>query len=64
MNGTFEESKKLSTEMLAVIETKEKAQVDRELSRNRPLRAQNDNTSNDSRISDEAKRVRCLQVFI
>lgn len=50
--------------MLAVVATNEKSHVDRELSRNRPLRAQVDTASNNNRVSDEARRVRCLQVII
>jgi heme/copper-type cytochrome/quinol oxidase subunit 3 len=49
--------------MLSVVITNEKSYVDRELSRHRPLRAQNDTTSNNTRVSDEARRVRCLQVI-
>lgn len=50
--------------MLAVITTNEKSHVDLELARHRPLRAYIDNNSNSTRVSDEVRRVRCLQVRI
>ncbi|KAJ8680180.1 hypothetical protein QAD02_015967 [Eretmocerus hayati] len=62
LNGSDADRRRLSTEMLAVVDTHEKSKLDRELSRNRPLRDQADVTQNNARISDEAKRVRCLQV--
>lgn len=48
--------------MLAVVSTQEKAQIDRELACNRPLRMTFDILSGSERVSDEARRVRCLQV--
>ncbi|OXU29026.1 hypothetical protein TSAR_005154 [Trichomalopsis sarcophagae] len=62
-NGSHSDVRKLCTEMLAVVATNEKSHVDRELSRNRPLRVQIDTASNNNRVSDEARRVRCLQVI-
>ena len=63
-NGTVNEMETLSKEMLSVVATNEKTHVDRDLSRNRPLRAQIDVASNNNRVSDEARRVRCLQVLL
>ncbi|KAL7294393.1 hypothetical protein TKK_0012398 [Trichogramma kaykai] len=64
MNGSNEDVEKVKSEMLAVIETNTQTQVDKELARHRPLRAPVDQTSNGSkRVSDEARRVRCLQVL-
>ncbi|XP_014204493.1 serine/threonine-protein kinase ATR [Copidosoma floridanum] len=61
--GSFQEVRKLSTEMLAVVATNEKTQVDQELLRNRPLRIQVEKVSSNTTVSDEARRVRCLQVI-
>ncbi|XP_011503709.1 PREDICTED: serine/threonine-protein kinase atr-like [Ceratosolen solmsi marchali] len=63
LNGTSNDIRKLNTEILSVIAINKKSHVDKELSRHRPLRTQIDTTSNNTRISDEDRQVRCLQVI-
>ena len=60
-NGSEPEWRKISEEMMAVITENEHSTANPELMNNRPLREFNTESSN-SRISDEAKRVRCSQV--
>ncbi|XP_024944291.1 serine/threonine-protein kinase ATR isoform X2 [Cephus cinctus] len=61
-NGTENERKKLTEEMMAVISGKEFNKLDQELLRRRPLRHKYVMESGATRISDEARRVRCSQV--
>ncbi|XP_058804986.1 serine/threonine-protein kinase ATR-like [Phymastichus coffea] len=63
INGSLTDIRKLTAEMLAVIAIQERSQIDRELSRYRPLRVTFDVQSNSERVSDEARRVRCLQII-
>lgn len=60
-NGSESQWTKISEEMLAVITGNEQSTTDPELMNNRPLRVFNAESSS-TRVSDEAKRVRCSQV--
>ena len=60
-NGSESHWTQISEEMLTVITGNEQSITDPELMNNRPLRAFN-TESTSTRVSDEAKRVRCSQV--
>lgn len=61
-NGTESERERLIKEILAVIKEGESSRLDQELLKRRPLRHEYDEKPSKTRVSDEARRVRCSQV--
>ncbi|XP_043279597.1 serine/threonine-protein kinase ATR isoform X2 [Venturia canescens] len=62
-NDTENERERLTNEILAVIKEGESSRLDQELLKHRPLRLENDEKPSQTRVSDEARRVRCSQVI-
>ncbi|XP_012274502.1 serine/threonine-protein kinase ATR [Orussus abietinus] len=61
-HGTAEQHTKLIEEILAVLKTREESPMDERLFRWKPLRLDLDAQPKDTRVSDEARRIRCSQV--
>ncbi|XP_026671548.1 serine/threonine-protein kinase ATR-like isoform X2 [Ceratina calcarata] len=61
--GTEEESAKIREEMLTIIDPRKKPTLDPELSRHRPLRHTNRVKVDNTRISEETRRIRCAQII-
>ncbi|XP_076679651.1 serine/threonine-protein kinase atr isoform X1 [Andrena cerasifolii] len=61
-NGTEEEHAAIRGEMLTIIDVRKKPTLDPELSRHRPLRHGHSAKADDTRISEETRRMRCAQI--
>ncbi|XP_033336517.2 serine/threonine-protein kinase ATR [Megalopta genalis] len=61
-NGTEQEHIKIREEMLTIIDVRKKPTLDPELSRHRPLRNGHSIKADDTRISEETRRMRCAQI--